>query len=39
MKKIQFIIFTLLLVFIFLLPTRVATAQLKATLEGHTDNV
>ena len=39
MKKIQFIIFTLLLVFICLLPTRVATAQLKATLEGHTDLV
>ena len=39
MKKIQFIIFTLLLVSICLLPTRVATAQLKATLEGHTDLV
>ncbi len=39
MKKIQSIIFTLLLVSICLLPTRVATAQLKATLEGHTDNV
>ena len=39
MKKIQFLIVTLLLASIFLLPTRVATAQLKATLEGHTDNV
>ena len=39
MKKIRFLIVTLLLVPIFLLPTRAATAQLKATLEGHTDNV
>ena len=39
MKKIQFLIVTLLLASIFLLPTRVATAQLKATLEGHTDLV
>ena len=39
MKKIQFIIFTLLLVSICLLPTRVATAQFKATFEGHTDIV
>ena len=37
MKKIQFLIFTLLLVSISLLPARVATAQLKAMLEGHTD--
>ena len=37
MKKIQFLTFTLLLVFISLLPTRVAAAQLKATFEGHTD--
>ena len=39
MKKIQSIIFSLLLVSISLLSTRVATAQLKATLEGHTDLV
>ena len=39
MKKIQFLTFTLLLTSALLLPTRVATAQLKATLEGHTDNV
>ena len=39
MKKIQFFTFILLLVSISLLPTRVATAQLKATLEGHTDIV
>ncbi len=39
MKKIQLLTFTLLLVSISLLPTRVATAQLKATLEGHTDLV
>ncbi|MDE0636617.1 MAG: dockerin type I domain-containing protein [Candidatus Poribacteria bacterium] len=39
MKKTQLSISILLLVSIFLLPTRVATAQLKATLEGHTDNV
>ena len=38
-KKIQFLTFTLLFVSIFFLPTRVATAKLKATLEGHTDNV
>lgn len=31
--------FTLLLVSAFFIPTRVATAKLKATLEGHTDNV
>ena len=39
MKKIQFFTFTLLLVSTFLLPTRVATAQLKTTLEGHTNIV
>ena len=39
MKKIQSLTFTLLLAFILFLPTKVATAQLKATLEGHTDNV
>ena len=39
MKKIQFLTCTLLLAFTFFLPTRVATAQFKATLEGHTDLV
>ena len=39
MKKIQFLTFTILLVSTFFLPTRVVTAQLKATLEGHTDNI
>ena len=39
MKKIHFFVFTLLLVFTLFLPTKVATAQLKSTLEGHTDNV
>ena len=39
MKKIQFLTFTLLLIFTLFLPIRVATAKLKATLEGHTDNV
>ena len=39
MKKIQFLTFTLLLAFTPFLTTKVATAQLKATLEGHTDNV
>ena len=39
MKKTQFFRFTLLLICICLLPTQVATAQLKATLEGHTDRV
>ena len=38
-KRIQFLTFTLLLVSVFFIPTRVATAKLKATLEGHTDNV
>ena len=38
-KKIRFLTFTLLLTSIFFLPTRIATAQLKATLEGHTDLV
>ena len=39
MKKTQFFRFTLLLICICLMPTQVATAQLKATLEGHTDLV
>ena len=39
MRKVQFLTFILLLVSALLLPTRVATAQLKATLEGHTDLV
>ena len=39
MKKIQFLIFILLLAFTPFLPIKVATAKLKATLEGHTDNV
>ena len=39
MKKIRLCVFTLLLVSIFFLPTHFTTAQLKATLEGHTDNV
>ena len=38
MKKIQFLTFILLLISICVLP-MVATAQLKATLEGHTDLV
>ena len=39
MKRIHILTIILLLVSICLLPTRVATAQLKATLEGHTDIV
>ena len=39
MKKTQFSAFTLILVFIFLLPAQIATAQLTTTLEGHTDLV
>ena len=39
MKKLRFLTFTLLLVSLLLLPMRVATAQLKATLEGHTEVV
>ena len=39
MKKIQFLTFTLLLTSLLLLPMKVATAQLKATFEGHTDIV
>ena len=39
MKKIQFFTFILLLASIFSLSTGIATAQLKATLEGHTDLV
>ena len=39
MKKIQFLTFTLLLTSILSLPIGIATAQLKATFEGHTDNV
>ena len=38
-NRIRFLTFTLLLVSALLLPIRVATAQLKATLEGHTDHV
>ena len=39
MKKRRLGAFTLLLLSTLLLPMRVATAQLKATLEGHTDIV
>ena len=39
MKKMQFLTITLLLASALLLPIRLATAQLKATLEGHTDLV
>ena len=39
MKRIQFLTFTLLSTSMLFLPIRVATAQLKATLEGHTDYV
>ena len=39
MKKLRLWAFTLLLAFPLFLPMRVATAQLKATLEGHTDHV
>ncbi len=39
LKQIQFLTFTLLLASALLLPIRVATAQLKTTLEGHTDLV
>ena len=38
-KKIHFLTITLLFASTVLLPMRTATAQLKATLEGHTDNV
>ena len=38
-KKLRFGAITLLLISIYFLPMRVATAQLKATLKGHTDNV
>lgn len=38
MKKIHFLTITLLLS-VLLLPIRIATAQLKSTLEGHTDLV
>ena len=38
-KKLRFGAITLLLISIHFLPMRVATAQLKATLKGHTDNV
>ena len=37
-KKIRFLTITLLLA-VLLLPIRLATAELKATLEGHTDLV
>ncbi len=39
MKKLLPWAFTLLLASLLFLPMRVATAQLVATLEGHTDNV
>ena len=39
MKKLRFWAFTLLLVSLLFLPMGTATAQLIATLEGHTDNV
>ena len=39
MKKVQFLTFALLLTSVLLLPIRTTTAQLKATLEGHTDIV
>ncbi len=39
MKKIRFLTFTLLLASVLLLPIMTATAQLKSTLEGHTDIV
>ena len=39
MKRIQFLTFTLLLISIFFLPIGIATAEPKATLEGHTDSV
>ena len=39
MKNLCFWAFTLLLFSPLFLPVRVATAQLKATLEGHTDHV
>ena len=39
MKKVQFLTFALLLTSVLLLPIRTTTAQLKATLEGHTDLV
>ena len=37
MKKLQFLTFTLLITSALFLPMRTATAQLKATLEGHTE--
>ncbi len=39
MKRIQSLTFTLLLAFALYLPIKTATAQLKTTLEGHTDLV
>ena len=39
LKKGQFLTFTLLFTAIYLLPIATATAQLKLTLEGHTDIV
>ena len=39
MKKLRLGVFTLLLASALFLPMRVATAQLKATLEGHTEVV
>ena len=39
MKKIRVLMLILFLVCALFLPTQLATAKLKATLEGHTDNV
>ena len=39
MKKLRLWTLTLLLISSLFLPVKIATAQLKATLEGHTDNV
>lgn len=39
MKRVHFLTIAVLLASIFSLPTRVATAQFKTTLEGHTDIV
>ena len=39
MKKTQFLTLTLLLTTALFFPINVSTAQLKATLEGHTDLV
>lgn len=39
MKRTQCLVFTFLLVSVLFFPIRVAPAKLKATLEGHTNNV